>query len=186
MGHWVKVLVRRRADKRTRLPLISDQYVRRASSLRVRIRVTPDIALLMTSSSSSSSAVVKGISRSAPHAPDYAAGLVVSSCPTHWTEIVLFPSYRMPRNLWTFCALLSLANLALTLENGLARTPPMGWLAWERFRCNTDCKNDPDNCIRWAPSSLDAVLDGMWVHRKLQCLVFCAFAVISSSGPWQI
>ncbi|KAL3265709.1 hypothetical protein HHI36_009912 [Cryptolaemus montrouzieri] len=33
------------------------------------------------------------------------------------------------------------------LENGLARTPPMGWLAWERFRCNTDCKNDPDNCI---------------------------------------
>ncbi|KAI5635246.1 alpha galactosidase A domain-containing protein [Phthorimaea operculella] len=23
----------------------------------------------------------------------------------------------------------------------------MGWLAWERFRCNTDCKNDPDNCI---------------------------------------
>ena len=20
------------------------------------------------------------------------------------------------------------------LENGLARTPPMGWLAWERFR----------------------------------------------------
>lgn len=36
-----------------------------------------------------------------------------------------------------------------TLENGLARTPPMGWLAWERFRCNTDCKNDPDNCIRF-------------------------------------
>lgn len=23
----------------------------------------------------------------------------------------------------------------------------MGWLTWERFRCNTDCKNDPDNCI---------------------------------------
>uniref|UniRef100_A0AAR5Q4V7 Alpha-galactosidase n=1 Tax=Dendroctonus ponderosae TaxID=77166 RepID=A0AAR5Q4V7_DENPD len=36
---------------------------------------------------------------------------------------------------------------AVSLENGLARTPPMGWLAWERFRCNTDCKNDPDNCI---------------------------------------
>jgi len=33
------------------------------------------------------------------------------------------------------------------LENGLARTPPMGWLSWERFRCNTDCTNDPDNCI---------------------------------------
>lgn len=34
------------------------------------------------------------------------------------------------------------------LENGLARTPPMGWLSWERFRCNTDCDGDPDNCIR--------------------------------------
>ncbi|XP_071512171.1 alpha-N-acetylgalactosaminidase-like isoform X4 [Panulirus ornatus] len=33
------------------------------------------------------------------------------------------------------------------LENGLARTPPMGWLAWQRFRCNTDCVNDPHNCI---------------------------------------
>ena len=34
------------------------------------------------------------------------------------------------------------------LDNGLAVTPPMGWLAWERFRCNTDCINDPHNCIR--------------------------------------
>jgi len=33
------------------------------------------------------------------------------------------------------------------LDNGLAITPPMGWLAWERFRCNTDCINDPHNCI---------------------------------------
>lgn len=35
-----------------------------------------------------------------------------------------------------------------SLENGLVRTPPMGWLAWERFRCNTDCDADPENCIR--------------------------------------
>ncbi|XP_035219890.1 alpha-galactosidase A-like [Stegodyphus dumicola] len=33
------------------------------------------------------------------------------------------------------------------LDNGLAMTPPMGWLSWERFTCNTDCKNDPANCI---------------------------------------
>jgi alpha-N-acetylgalactosaminidase len=38
-------------------------------------------------------------------------------------------------------------RLSHGLENGLARTPPMGWLAWERFRCNTDCVNDPHNCI---------------------------------------
>ncbi|XP_077558627.1 alpha-N-acetylgalactosaminidase-like [Haemaphysalis longicornis] len=36
---------------------------------------------------------------------------------------------------------------ACGLENGLARTPPMGWLAWERFLCNVDCARDPENCI---------------------------------------
>ncbi|CAL1261570.1 unnamed protein product [Larinioides sclopetarius] len=35
----------------------------------------------------------------------------------------------------------------ICLENGLARTPPMGWLAWERFKCNINCRSDPDNCI---------------------------------------
>jgi len=44
-------------------------------------------------------------------------------------------------------ALLSMASLSSALDNGLAMTPPMGWLAWERFRCNTDCENDPHNCI---------------------------------------
>ncbi|XP_071786710.1 alpha-N-acetylgalactosaminidase-like [Asterias amurensis] len=33
------------------------------------------------------------------------------------------------------------------LDNGLARTPPMGWLIWERFRCNVDCDKDPKNCV---------------------------------------
>ncbi|XP_011298198.1 alpha-N-acetylgalactosaminidase [Fopius arisanus] len=46
---------------------------------------------------------------------------------------------------WIF--LVVLVAPCFSLENDLARTPPMGWLAWERFRCNTDCKNDPDNCI---------------------------------------
>ncbi|XP_044310734.1 alpha-N-acetylgalactosaminidase isoform X1 [Varanus komodoensis] len=43
--------------------------------------------------------------------------------------------------------LLALASSSLALENGLMRTPPMGWLSWERFRCNVDCKTDPHNCI---------------------------------------
>nr|XP_056702769.1 alpha-N-acetylgalactosaminidase [Euleptes europaea] len=43
--------------------------------------------------------------------------------------------------------ILALASFCQALENGLMRTPPMGWLAWERFRCNIDCKNDPQNCI---------------------------------------
>jgi alpha-N-acetylgalactosaminidase len=30
---------------------------------------------------------------------------------------------------------------------GLARTPPMGWLAWQRFRCHTDCTQYKNECI---------------------------------------
>lgn len=54
---------------------------------------------------------------------------------------------------WKLCVciyvvfLVCLLGTISGLDNGLALTPPMGWLAWERFRCNTDCKNDPDNCI---------------------------------------
>ncbi|XP_030637329.1 alpha-N-acetylgalactosaminidase [Chanos chanos] len=43
--------------------------------------------------------------------------------------------------------LLVFSCAVLALDNGLMRTPPMGWLAWERFRCNIDCDNDPKNCI---------------------------------------
>jgi len=43
--------------------------------------------------------------------------------------------------------LMLLERPCVGLDNGLALTPPMGWLAWQRFRCNTDCVNDPHNCI---------------------------------------
>ena len=33
------------------------------------------------------------------------------------------------------------------LDNGLALTPPMGWLSWERFTCVTDCQEYPGDCI---------------------------------------
>ncbi|PZC83104.1 hypothetical protein B5X24_HaOG208577 [Helicoverpa armigera] len=33
------------------------------------------------------------------------------------------------------------------LDNGLALTPPMGWLSWLRFGCNTDCEKKPTECI---------------------------------------
>lgn len=33
------------------------------------------------------------------------------------------------------------------LDNGLAKKPPMGWMSWTRFACNTDCKLYPDECI---------------------------------------
>jgi hypothetical protein len=49
-----------------------------------------------------------------------------------------------------------LALGASALDNGLARTPPMGWMTWERFRCVKGfpgqglpdvCAEDPSNCI---------------------------------------
>ncbi|KAK7906918.1 hypothetical protein WMY93_015530 [Mugilogobius chulae] len=43
--------------------------------------------------------------------------------------------------------ILALAVSASALNNGLMKTPPMGWLAWERYRCDIDCDNDPKNCI---------------------------------------
>lgn len=51
--------------------------------------------------------------------------------------------------MWTliFICMMLLRMVSHALDNGLARTPPMGWMTWERFRCNTDCINDPDNCI---------------------------------------
>nr|XP_042896359.1 alpha-N-acetylgalactosaminidase-like [Parasteatoda tepidariorum] len=48
----------------------------------------------------------------------------------------------------TFCFVACILPLAtLALDNGLARTPPMGWLSWTRFACQIDCENDPKNCI---------------------------------------
>ncbi|XP_033152668.1 alpha-N-acetylgalactosaminidase [Drosophila mauritiana] len=43
--------------------------------------------------------------------------------------------------------LLQALQLSMGLDNGLALKPPMGWMSWERFRCITDCKLYPDECI---------------------------------------
>eukprot|EP00051_Salpingoeca_urceolata_P027621 m.482403 g.482403 ORF g.482403 m.482403 type:complete len:431 (-) comp22531_c0_seq1:419-1711(-) len=33
------------------------------------------------------------------------------------------------------------------LDNGVGRTPPMGWLSWERYTCQVNCDDYPDNCV---------------------------------------
>jgi len=53
------------------------------------------------------------------------------------THICIFSLYLLVLRLATVVA----------LDNGLARTPPMGWMSWERFRCNTDCTTYPEQCI---------------------------------------
>ncbi|VVC36751.1 Aldolase-type TIM barrel,Glycoside hydrolase superfamily,Glycoside hydrolase, family 27 [Cinara cedri] len=47
----------------------------------------------------------------------------------------------------TVAAAMTAVRTVHGLDNGLALTPPMGWLAWQRFRCITDCKTYPDECI---------------------------------------
>ena len=33
------------------------------------------------------------------------------------------------------------------LDNGLGRTPPMGWMSWTAFYCEIDCQKHPTGCI---------------------------------------
>jgi len=64
-----------------------------------------------------------------------------------------------------------LINKIYSLENGLSLTPPMGWLAWERFRCNIDCENDPENCIR----STDILTYPSLILFVFQAITFCMY-----------
>lgn len=50
--------------------------------------------------------------------------------------------------LWLFVFLCGL-TYAFALDNGLALTPPMGFMSWERYRCITDCEKRPEECIRY-------------------------------------
>lgn len=51
---------------------------------------------------------------------------------------------------WSYSILaIALASCVQALDNGLARTPPMGWLAWARFTCETDCDKYPNECINY-------------------------------------
>ncbi|GAB5354412.1 hypothetical protein AAMO2058_000116800 [Amorphochlora amoebiformis] len=38
-------------------------------------------------------------------------------------------------------------GLSIAEKQPLAPTPPMGWMSWERFRCETDCNAHPNACI---------------------------------------
>ena len=47
----------------------------------------------------------------------------------------------------TMLASLLLLPAVVALDNGVALTPPMGWLSWEADACDLDCKSDPQSCI---------------------------------------
>jgi len=58
--------------------------------------------------------------------------------------------------------LLFLIAAARALDNGLAFTPPMGWMSWEVFRCEIDCTTNPNTCINEAlyQQQTDALVSG--------------------------
>ncbi|XP_073414881.1 alpha-galactosidase A [Dendrobates tinctorius] len=68
----------------------------------------------------------------------------------------------------------------LCLDNGLARTPPMGWLHWERFLCETDCVNNPTACIseQLFMQMADMMVADGWVKAgyKYLCIDDCWLA----------
>lgn len=64
--------------------------------------------------------------------------------------------FKMLSKLLAALTLLEFFYPCLALNNGLALTPPMGWMTWGQFRCNTDCKLDPDRCIRFLIDELEA------------------------------
>lgn len=76
--------------------------------------------------------------------------------------------------------ILVLASLSSSLDNGLGKTPPMGWMTWERYRCNIDCKNDPENCIgeHLIKSIADKMADSGW--REL------GYVYISIDDCWSL
>lgn len=42
---------------------------------------------------------------------------------------------------------LTFLHTAVSLNNGVALTPPMGWLTWERYRCTINCAAYPEQCV---------------------------------------
>lgn len=45
----------------------------------------------------------------------------------------------MERSAWKLLQLSLALPWARALDNGLALTPPMGWMTWQRYRCETNC-----------------------------------------------
>ncbi|XP_049881323.1 alpha-N-acetylgalactosaminidase-like [Pectinophora gossypiella] len=43
--------------------------------------------------------------------------------------------------------ILFFTNEVCLLENGLAKTPPMGWMSWGYYMCADNCSANPDRCL---------------------------------------
>ncbi|EYB92313.1 hypothetical protein Y032_0195g1475 [Ancylostoma ceylanicum] len=65
-----------------------------------------------------------------------------------WQSIELEQSFSaVVMASFELAVLVCLAVAVSTLDNGLARTPPMGWMSWATFYCQIDCDTYPNHCI---------------------------------------
>ncbi|KAM7534882.1 hypothetical protein Aperf_G00000106476 [Anoplocephala perfoliata] len=73
----------------------------------------------------------------------------------------------------TFLLLILLPQEGICLDNGLALTPPMGWLTWQRFRCQIDCEAYPKDCIgeELIMRQAHALIDGGWFEKGYQYII---------------
>ncbi|KAM7534309.1 hypothetical protein Aperf_G00000106465 [Anoplocephala perfoliata] len=76
------------------------------------------------------------------------------------------------------------------MDNGLALTPPMGWLTWQRFRCQTDCKTYPKDCISedLLLRQARALVSGGWKDRGYRYVIIddCWSALQRDSDTHQL
>ncbi|KAI5644696.1 alpha galactosidase A domain-containing protein [Phthorimaea operculella] len=49
-------------------------------------------------------------------------------------------------HVFVLCLVVLVEEVSL-LENGLARTPPMGWMSWGYYMCADKCDENPDKCL---------------------------------------
>lgn len=64
--------------------------------------------------------------------------------------LLLEPIFELKMTALSVAILLLVVYISTTtnaLDNGLAMTPPMGWMSWERFTCQIDCYYQPTICI---------------------------------------
>ncbi|KAK9497632.1 hypothetical protein O3M35_004323 [Rhynocoris fuscipes] len=69
--------------------------------------------------------------------------------------------------------LLCLVGNSIALDNGLALTPPMGFMTWQRYRCTVDCKLYPDECIsdKLIRRIADLMVDGGYLEAGYEYLI---------------
>ncbi|XP_070142839.1 alpha-N-acetylgalactosaminidase-like isoform X1 [Drosophila kikkawai] len=73
--------------------------------------------------------------------------IFIATCINNFTILLMMSARNISLQMALLLVAISFYCVADGLENGLARTPPMGWMPFERFRCMTDCARFPRDCI---------------------------------------